>query len=255
MATGMARGAAKRGKRIAFGDGSKIMWDVHSELIFRHNPNIVPPNLASADNVEWVPFYRGNRIYNSQGNERWLWNLDFRAIPGEVFLTREEKNFAGLFDKNLIVVEPNLPTFKRSSVNKRWAPDRYEVLTDKLIKAGYRVAQFSHGHAGYLPRASLTIPTSNFRLAMSVLARAAMYIGPEGGLHHAAAAVGIPAVVIFGGFIPPSVTGYDMHTNLTGGATEACGSFLFCEHCAAALNAITVDEVFSAAMTRLKDAG
>ena len=57
-----------------------------------------------------------------------------------------------------------------------------------------------------------------------------------------AATVKAKGVVIFGGFIPPEITGYDFHTNLfTGG--EACGSRYSCKHCKAAMEAIGVDEV------------
>jgi hypothetical protein len=69
-------------------------------------------------------------------------------------------------------------------------------------------------------------------------------------MHHGAAAMGVPGVVLFGGFIPPQVTGYLMHANLTGGA-EACGSLNPCPHCAAAMQAISVDEVLHHAMTWL----
>jgi len=85
---------------------------------------------------------------------------------------------------------------------------------------------------------------------MAILRRAKLYIGGEGGMHHGAAAVGVQGVVLFGGFIPPEVTGYALHTNLTGGA-EACGSFNPCAHCAAAMQAIGVDEVLEHAMKRL----
>jgi hypothetical protein len=54
-------------------------------------------------------------------------------------------------------------------------------------------------------------------------------------------------VVLFGGFIPPQVTGYPGHVNLTGGAV-ACGSLQRCSHCQAAMNAISVDEVHAAAL-------
>jgi ADP-heptose:LPS heptosyltransferase len=81
------------------------------------------------------------------------------------------------------------------------------------------------------------------------LARAKLYIGAEGGLHHAAAALGVPAVVLFGGFIPPLVTGYETHINLTGGAQEACGSLKPCDHCRKAMDAISVEEVAAAART------
>ena len=80
---------------------------------------------------------------------------------------------------------------------------------------------------------------------MTVLSRARSALIPEGGLHHGAAALGVPAVVLFGGFIPPAVTGYADHANFTGGAT-ACGSLNKCLHCRDALEKITVEEVYNA---------
>lgn len=94
------------------------------------------------------------------------------------------------------------------------------------------------------------IRTATFRQACGALSGAKLYIGPEGGLHHAAAALGIPAVVIFGGFIHPRTTGYDLHTNLFVG-DEPCGSTNYCVHCVDAMASISVDEVFSAAIARL----
>ncbi len=245
MATGMARGAWKRGKRIAFGDGVKLKWDHHSPDIFRNNPNIAPPGQEKLPNVEWIGFYRGNRLYNRQGPKGWEWNYDFRAVPGEMFFTAEEKKFAERFGDGFIVIEPNVPIFKSVAPNKQWPADRYEDVSARLVEQGHRVIQFGYGGRNKLRNAS-HLATPTFRHGLAVLARAALYIGAEGGMHHGAAAVGIPAVVLFGGFIPPQVTGYDTHTNLTGGA-EACGSTSPCLHCKAAMAAIGVDEVQAAA--------
>jgi len=253
MATGLARGAAKRGKRIAFGDGKRIIWDHNSEPIFRGNPNIAPPRTQIVGDLEWIRFYKGSRIYNSQDtvNHRWNWNYDFHAIPGEVFLSHEEKRFAGLFMRGLVIIEPNAPAYKVSTSNKQWPYERYDELSRRLRAAGHTVAQFVYNGAKHRLALVTQIRTPTFREALAVMATASLYIGSEGGLHHGAAAVGTPAVVLFGGFVPPSVTGYAMHTNLTGGA-EACGSLRPCEHCAAAMQAITVDEVYAAAIAHLE---
>jgi ADP-heptose:LPS heptosyltransferase len=245
MASGLARGAKARGKRIAFGDGKQILWDHHSEQIFRGNPNIAPLGSEGARDLEWVPFYRGNRIYNRQSGDRWVWNYGFKAIPGEVFLTEDEKKWARFHGSGYVVIEPNVPEFKTVAPNKQWPVERYNKVARLLLKSGVDVVQFNFkaGHA--IPEVR-QIKTPSFRHAMAALARAALYIGPEGGLHHASAAVGVAAVVLFGGFIPPDVTGYSSHTNLTGGA-EACGSLHACEHCREAMNAISVPEVMDAA--------
>jgi hypothetical protein len=247
MATGMAKGAAQRGKRIAFGNGSNILWDQHSASIFQGNLNIAAPGSERDSDLEWVPFYKGNRIYNDHDkiNQKWIWNYDFKAIPGEVFFTDEELSFAKKIGKDFIIIEPHVPTYKGCAPNKTWPLQRYANTVDLLKRKGFNVQQFHH-NAAPLPGVGTTSAPS-FRHALAVLARAALYIGPEGGLHHGAAAVGIPAVVIFGGFIPPSVTGYDTHINLTGGATDFCGSLTSCSHCQSAMEAIKSKHVYHAA--------
>lgn len=250
MATGMAKGAAARGKRIAFGDGNKILWDHHSETIFRGNPNIAPPGSEGSGGLHWIPFYRGNRIYNRQVGDRWVWNYDFRPAPGEMFFSDDELSFARKVAPGFVLIEPNLPDSKTSSPNKDWGARNYAKTARLLHKAGFDVAQFLYKGGRDLEYAR-KIKTPTFRHAMAVLKNAELYIGPEGGLHHAAAAVGVPAVVLFGGFIPPSVTGYATHINLTGGPV-ACGSLTPCEHCRSYMDAISVTDVLNAAQRFLK---
>lgn len=254
LGTGLARGAKALGKRIAFGDKHRILWDHHSEQIFRGNPNIAEPGSEKHPDIEWVPFYRGNRIYNRQAGDKWVWNYSFHAIPGEVFLTEAERQVAsfliGKTDPPLVIIEPNLPTFKAASVNKQWPIERYRQVAKELNQRGFDVAQFAHGGKVVLSHAR-QIAAPSFRHALAVLEKAALYVGPEGGLHHGAASVSVAAVVLFGGFIPPSVTGYAAHINLTGGA-DACGSLKPCAHCRDALDRIGVDDVLGAAERQLK---
>lgn len=250
MATGLARGAAARGKRIAFGDGRRIRWDSNSALIFKGNPNIAPPGSERHRNIEWIRFYKGDpgsRIYNEHKGDRWVWRPDrFKASPGEIFFTAGEIAFASRMPPGFIVIEPNVPPQKPHGVNKQWPIERFQTVADEFKSAGYLVIQFNYPRAKYRLRNATIIQTPTFRHALAVLARARLAILPEGGLHHGAAAVGVKAVVIFGGFIPPAVTGYDTHINLTGGA-DACGSLKPCAHCTAAMDAITVAEVLKAA--------
>jgi ADP-heptose:LPS heptosyltransferase len=92
------------------------------------------------------------------------------------------------------------------------------------------------------------IKTPTFRKALAVLQHAKLFMGCEGGMHHGAAAVGIGAVVLFGGFISPATTGYDFHANIfTGEGGVACGKIIDCEHCKQAMRAITVERVLGEA--------
>ena len=70
-------------------------------------------------------------------------------------------------------------------------------------------------------------------------------MGTDGGLHHAAAALGKKAVVVWGGLVGPNTLGYDTQTNLCK-ASSFCGSITPCLHCRQALDAITPDMVVEA---------
>jgi ADP-heptose:LPS heptosyltransferase len=90
----------------------------------------------------------------------------------------------------------------------------------------------------------MAVQTPSFRAAAAVLANAVAFVGTEGGLHHAAAALGRPAVVLFSEFISPAITGYRTHRNLYH-AGQPCGSRSACSGCRASMEAISVDEVVS----------
>jgi glycosyl transferase family 9 (putative heptosyltransferase) len=253
MASGLARGAEKRGKRIAFGDGQRIRWDMQTRHVLAHNPNVAPPGNEACTDIEWIHFYKGHRIYNTAGDGCWIWNYDFRPIRGQMFFLKAERIRGARLGRDWVIIEPNPAPWKSVAANKDWGLAKYQAVADALRAAGHRVVQFETGVGATLTGVDW-IKTVSFRDALALMANAALYIGPEGGLHHGAAAVGIPAVVLFGGFVPPQVTGYETHTNLTGGA-EACGRLYPCAHCRDAMAAIAVEEVLAAATGHLaKDA-
>ena len=79
-----------------------------------------------------------------------------------------------------------------------------------------------------------------------MLKEAKLFVGTDGGLHHAAAALGIPSVVIWSGFTSPKHLGYDFHTNIHDGS-KPCGKFKeICKHCEEKRKAISVDTVYEA---------
>ncbi len=246
IATGLAKGAAARGKRIAFGDNRRILWGPHSAEIFAGNPNIASPGSERDRDIEWINYYKGNRLYNKGHGTHWAWNYQFNPKPGEIYFREDELEFAEHFVSGFVLIEPNIPLNKPQAVNKDWGAERYQEVADRL--SGFDIVQFAVGKRRL--NGVRTISTPSFRHSMAVLRKAAVVICPEGGLHHGAAAVGVPAVVLFGGFIPPEATGYEMHTNLTGGA-KACGRVSKCNHCRAAMDAIPVEEVTEAAVRHM----
>lgn len=251
IGSGLAKGAHARGKRIAFGDGRKINWSIWAPTIYKNNPNIAVPGSEGAKDIEWIAHYKGARKYNKLVNGKWVWNYDFKVLPGEFFFSEHEKLLAEKFPSGAIVIEPNVPWQKKVAPNKDWGDGKYEELARRLIVSGHRILQFKHNNSRRLIDGADIIELADLRQAAAMLGRAALYIGPEGGMHHSAAAVGTKAVVIFGGFIPPQVTGYDDHINLTGDSKTACGHIHTCQHCSSAMASISIDEVKEAALKQL----
>ena len=181
---------------------------------------------------------------------------DWRARDhvGRVYLTDAERQFGEALrgDGPFVVIEPWVAP--KATPNKIWPCVRYARVVDAC--GDLRFVQPIYENRRPLPGAVAV--EANIREACALLAASEGYVGPEGGLHHAAAALGKPAVVIFGGFMDPEVTGYPSQTNLTGRAqpagprgrprppVEVCGNFLPCDHCRACLDRITVDQVVAA---------
>jgi len=238
----MARGARARGRRIAFGDGRRILWHANAHLIFQGNPNVAPPGSERDRDLAWITHYPGRRLYGTPRPGGWRWDKHFRATPGEMFFTPQElARAAEKMPADAVLIEPYV---KPLAVNKRWAWKRYREVAQRLMLDGRHVVQFNYG--GDALEGVTPIASPDFRTSLAMLARCSLYIGPEGGLHHGAAAVGTPAVVIFGGYIHPASTGYAAHVNLFG-ADEACGNTTECQHCKQAMDAITTDHVYEAA--------
>lgn len=55
---------------------------------------------------------------------------------------------------------------------------------------------------------------TDLRLSAAILQSADAFVGQESGLAHLATALGVPSVVLFTGFVPPDVFGYEENVNL-----------------------------------------
>lgn len=245
MGSGVARvNWEKFGLRTAFGNRQKVIWSPCAHHIYQNNPKVIGPNerYSAKDKFIWCEHYVGNRLYAANISGFWKWRYDFKPDVGEIFFTDLERDFSHKHKSGFIVIEPNV---KSVSPNKQWLWERYQEVADCLLARGFQVVQFSGQK--YLHRVE-RIATPSFRMAMSFLSKARLFIGPEGGLHHAAAIFRIPAVVIFGGFIHPKLTGYEYQASLFSGGDAACGTIRRpCAHCVQSMDEITTEQVIHAA--------
>lgn len=219
-------------KVYVVGRGGTAQWNE----VFEHNPRLTRRLTRDAVRLQNGP---GVRPYIAQKlPDRWVWKR-WPIAPGELFLTSEEHAF-GRRHGGRILIEPNT---KVEGGNKAWLWERWQEVVDR----GGDFVQI--GHPGTRPLNGVAVAeTHSFRQACAVLAHSRAFVGTEGGLHHAAAALGVPAVVLFSEFIDPEITGYATQRSLRR-AGEACGMRVPCAGCRASMEAITVEEV----ITNLRD--
>lgn len=219
---------------------------------------------AIVGNNEWSPMWENNPYISKTGdgprtsssigrrpylrawdNERLYYNEDFRPERGEIYFSAEENSYRDSLPNGLVMVEPHVKgTF---GGNKAWVWDRWVEVAKALP-----VTQCLQPRKRPLPGAT-TIRTDSIRQALCVLSKAKLLITTDGALHHAAAALGVPAIVIWGERTNPLILGYPEHVNLMSG-DQFCGMMAPCSHCVKAMKAIAVDQVIDAA-ERILDRG
>ena len=188
------------------------------------------------------------RIVNGSGTRpyiaaktpaKWLWRA-YKPYPAEIVFTPAELEFAEPY-RGMIMIEPNGKNIGHT--NKLWSPQRWIELVDQLDLAFVQCVP--HPLTPHPGVKVLKVLTPAFRQACAVLSVAKAFVGTDGGLMHAAAAVGTPSVILWSEYTSPDIVGYDSMVNLRH-AGKACGNRMNCHGCRAAMDKITVTEVVTA---------
>ena len=273
MATAEAREIKKKypNSIIVFGNGKKVF----TSEIFENNPNIYnKKEINYKDNVIWIDNYLGHRptvdLTKKTNEKKIFWNKKFSPQKGDIFFSGMEIDIAkkvteksrkiwkqhfNKTPKALIVVEPGVKSAQyqktsgtkiigRSNLNRDWGFDKWQNVVNKFKNECIFIQTFK-GKSKKLN--GVFDVDCNFRIAAAIMSFSNLFIGNHGGFSHAAAALNIDAINVFGGWVSPSITGYDNHTNLYIDSSESpCGSKLECEHCKKCMEKITIDDVSNA---------
>jgi ADP-heptose:LPS heptosyltransferase len=116
--------------------------------------------------------------------------------------------------KPLVVVHPFSGFF--AARTKQWHFSNWKSFLD-LIPNAIETMRFSNPDDPATPTERpfhRDIQTADIRLQAALLESADAFVGQESGLAHLATALGVPAVVIFTGYVPPDVFGYAQNINL-----------------------------------------
>ena len=185
---------------------------------------------------DWaLPWY-----VNYHTPERIYFNPGFRAPVGTVNIPAHLQQWAAAKNVgNLILLEPRVKG-AFSSNNKAWAWDRWQAVA--RMRADF--AQCAPA-APFLDNVRRII-TPTFQRACAILAQARGIVTTSGGLHIAAAALGKPAIVLWGAFSSPENLGYTFQRNFYRPDPEGLGQRKPHPACVAAMERITVAQVIAA---------
>ena len=274
MATAFAKIEKKKypERQVVVGD-AKARTAKYSKIYY-NNPNISDPRKLDQNKiVHFVDHNNSNRPYidwTKSKSGKLCWNINHRAIPGELYFDKQEineaenvikdakkfwKTYNSIKNKGIIFIETSRIIKKnfmpKQIYNRNWSPERWEKTID-ILKKSYLIVNSTHTKS--FKHDNIFSYGCEFRVACAIMKYCDIYLGPEGGFAHAAAALSKPAVVIFGGWITPKVTGYEFHENLYVDIEGSpCGiRDRECDHCKKCMDLITVDNVVNAVERNIK---
>lgn len=170
---------------------------------------------------------------------------------GFIQLTDHEMRNAAALAKELgrfTIIEPLVKS--GANPNKQWGRHKWQELADLLIAEGMNPIQIGGEKTTKLDGVRHVF-TSDFRYGVALMKFSRWNFLPDGGLHHAAAALGLPASVLWGGTNDPGILGYPEHVNVFFPAV--CGKWMPCGHCRAIWNWLSASYVWEVTLPQLKE--
>ena len=209
--------------RKKFSEGK---WSV----IFDNNPDIShPDSIGKNDDIIIVDFNnKDSHYWHETTDEKQIFKTEGHAIEiackvygisnpdikCELYLTDKEEETAERIASRygeFIVVEPNAKD--EFTVNKSWDIENWQKVVDGL-KDDITIVQVGQKGGALLGGVESVVGELTFRETAALIKKSRLLVTIEGGLMHAANAVGTKAVVVYTGYISPIVTGYKENTNL-----------------------------------------
>ena len=219
--------------------------------IFYNNPYIVSSETLN----EKLPFIKVPRILTGtrdEINNKIIWKKERVAEIGDFYTKDQETTFAdenikkiyehwktknkkkpkGIIfisdtaKKNIIMEDKNIKY--EHSINKEWGRKKWQEFIN-ICSKNYILIKTSISKDDYID--GLYYVLCDFRSVFLLMRKCDFFIGNEGGLSHLWAITRKKGIVFFGHWIPPYLTGYPFHINLSTNLDNHCGSLKRCESC------------------------
>lgn len=254
MATAYIDAISHQHPKAKFAFGSHEKGINHWSEVFWHHPKLAHPGAIYPSNttVVFIDNYPGHRPsidYSLTTAEAFKFRSEYRAVKGKLHFSMLERIGARYIAHvqlagQSVFIEPNVKG-TISADNKAWFWDRWQAVVNEMPDVNWVQLGKSAGATRRLDNCEF-IQTPTFREACAIMQaeRNGIFVGTDGGLHHAAAAFGMKAVVLWGGYSSASNFGYEDHVNIQSiDALTPCGRLAKCEHCERAMQRIEVEEV------------
>ncbi len=251
---------------IESSQGGKFIKLIESE-IFHNNPHFVQ---SFSEKNPSFPLVLNNQDVNyckSDTPERAVHRYDKHVIDQiceyygindtklkcDLFLTEEEldfgRNLRKKIGKDFISIEPH--TKDQYTVNKTYPFKKWQYVVNQISKT-IPIVQVGQKTDNILKDCIDMTGNTSFREAASIISFSSLFVGPEGGLMHAAHAVEVESIVVVTGFLHPKMTCYPENTNLWIGKNHGpCGFKIPCKLCAKDAEDHDPDEIVEAIKKRL----
>lgn len=130
-----------------------------------------------------------------------------------IFLSKREKEACLLPESEKPWVGIQSTGLSLWTDNKNWGVESFREVAS-LLREKVSLVQFGQGSDPELPVDLNLQGNLSIREVFIALRQCSLFIGQEGFLMHAAKSVDTQSVIIYGGFLAPSQTGYNSNTNL-----------------------------------------
>ena len=166
------------------------------------------------------------------------------------FSPREEESVDRLQESlklatDFVVIEPYSKSHWFGDL-REWSFERWERVVKSVREQNVPVVQIGEGGRPILEGAIDMTGRTSFREAVLLMKRARLFLGQDGGLMHAANAVNVPSVIVWGGVNLPDFIGYRKHTVLCRHVDCApCGLRGDCPYDKKCLTTVEASEVIS----------
>jgi len=180
------------------------------------------------------------------------YGLIARDYECEIYFSPHEEEAVNRLQESLklttdfVVIEPHSNSQWFGDL-REWSFERWERVVEWLRDHNYPVVQIGEGGRPVLEGAIDVTGRASFREAVLLMKRARLFLGQEGGLMHAANAVNVPSVIVWGGLTLPEFAAYSKHTVLcTRVDCAPCGLRGHCPYDKKCLTTVETSDVISA---------